>query len=154
MSDVKAGRYNAEVIGAEMSMVGTTDPKPVIWVNFRTEDGNISTNLFLTPAAQKYTAEKLQTLGASAAQLREREFYENPGAVLIGAHVQIVTEIKSTESGKPFTEVKYINPLRVKPSTDMIGNVASSMAALLGGPEAGGDDWAAGANPPPERTRW
>lgn len=145
-------RYEATVTGAETTENERTG-NAAITITFSTSDGEISRDFFLTQAAAPHTGKVLKTLGASDAQLGTDEFYADPLAVLRDAKCSITTIQKSGKDGRVYVEVEWVNSSKPKASTQAISRAAALFRREPLAIDTTGDDWTAGAVPPPE-TRW
>ena len=97
-------------------------------VEFKTADGIVSRDLWITPAALEKTREAMETLGATNEQMGDWEWLQNPQSLISGKQVDIKTVTKESQDGtSSWVEVQWINPLRRKASKEK----AKAAAALL-----------------------
>ena len=88
-------------------------------VEFKTADGIVSRDLWITTAALEKTREALETLGATNEQMGDWEWLRNPQSLINGKQVDIKTVTKESQDGtSSWVEVQWINPLRRKASED------------------------------------
>jgi hypothetical protein len=97
-------------------------------VTFKTDDGNVSRDLWVTQAALDKTRDALAALGATNGQMGDWEWLQNPQSLINGKQVDVKTVTKESQDGtSSWVEVQWINPLRRKASTEK----ARAAAALL-----------------------
>jgi hypothetical protein len=128
--------YAAVVMAAQLteSNAGT----PGLWVRFAlAEDqdheevvGTKAKTIWITQASRDMGEKQIKALGATEAQLKTRDFWADPGAVLVGARCSVTTE-ETEYHGKKRVEIKFINRLQKSASAAAIDRAM----AMFGGNE-------------------
>lgn len=143
-------RYEAVVTAAETTENEKTH-NAAVTITFSTSDGEITRDFYLTAAAAPHTGRVLKTLGASDAQLADEDFFPNVGQVLTGAKCSITTIETKGNDGKSYVEVQWVNGSKPRADKAACAKAASLFRKEPPATDSTGDDWTAGATPPPEK---
>lgn len=131
-------RYDATVIGAALTE-SKTKKTPSLWFKFKTDDGTIEHEMWLTPNTIDRAAKTMdECFAISRKQMADLAFFEDLGERLRDWEVSITTEAESytDKEGRPQTKVvvKWLNPRGMRREPASLATKAVAARLFGGGP--------------------